>query len=163
MPSSPSGSTGRGAQGTHHVVRAVTAGSAVRRTLRHRLVLVTPTSAEAVRLAGGWLFDRSMAGWEVIVLRADHADARALQALRILGARGALLEPVLASPVRGPWPQSIAVHAGLYRSDPRVRRIVQDARGDGSAEVRFWGDHRPLDAGDGQGAELTHRLSLAAR
>ncbi|MGI8329400.1 hypothetical protein ACRYCC_05500 [Actinomadura scrupuli] len=120
--------------------------------------MVTPNMAEAVRLAGGWLFDRVMAGWDVTVLTADRADSRPL---RILGARAAYLESVLASPVRGPRPQALAVHAGLYGSDARVRRMALDAL-EGLVEVRLWGDGWPADLDDGAGS-VRHRLSAAAR
>jgi hypothetical protein len=104
-----------------------------------------------VRWAGGWLCDRAMAGWDVTVLTARPAE---LRPLRILGARAAGLEPVLAAPVRGPLPQAMAVAAELYGSDPRVRALVHDALAGGVADVRLWGD---LDGG------VPHRLSVAAR
>ncbi|MDL4816344.1 hypothetical protein [Actinomadura opuntiae] len=120
--------------------------------------------AEAVRCAGGWLFDRVTAGWDATVLTADRADPRPL---RILGARPADLDCALASPVRGPRPRAIAVCAGLYRSDPRVRRMVLRALDEDAVEVTLWDGMRPLDAGaverTGEGAWLPHRLSAAAR
>lgn len=122
-------------------------------------MVVAPSVTEVVRFAGGWLFDQGMAGWDVTVLRSDHADPRPL---RILGARVASLEPVLASPVRGPRSQAAAVHADLYDSDPRVRRMVRGAVDEDMGEVRIWG-HRPAgEDGDGDGS-VPHRLSLAAR
>ncbi|MFA1546281.1 hypothetical protein [Actinomadura chokoriensis] len=114
---------------------------------------------EVVRFTGGWLFDQGMAGWDVTVLRSDHADARPL---RILGARVASLEPVLASPVRPPRSQAVAVHADLYDSDPRVRRMVLGAVDEDMGEVRVWGHQRPGEASDGAGS-VRYRLSLAAR
>lgn len=114
---------------------------------------------EVVRFAGGWLFDRVMAGWDVTVLTADRADARPL---RILGARAAWLEPVLASPVRGPRPKAIAVHADLYDCDERVRLMVLDALDEGRVEVSVWGDRWAVGADDWTGS-VRHRLSLAAR
>jgi hypothetical protein len=119
--------------------------------------------AEAVRCAGGWLFDRVAAGWDVTVLTADHADPRPL---RILGARPADLDCVLASPVRGPRPRAIAVCAGLYASDPRVRRMVLSALGDKPVEVTLWDGLGPVDGQAEPAAEdvwLPHRLSVAAR
>ncbi|TDC67746.1 hypothetical protein E1200_13875 [Actinomadura sp. GC306] len=113
---------------------------------------------EVVRFTGGWLFDQGMAGWDVTVLRSDHADPRPL---RILGARVASLEPVLAAPVRGPRSQAVAVHAELYDSDPRVRRMVHDAVDD-MDRVWTWGHPPPAEPGEGAGA-VRHRLSLAAR
>ncbi len=121
--------------------------------------MVAPSKTEVVRLAGGWLFDQVMAGWEVWVLTADHTDSRAL---RILGARAVDLDCALTSPVRGPRPEAIAVHADLYRSDARVRQIVLDALKEGLADVRLWGDWWPADRDGGVGS-VRHRLSVAAR
>ena len=47
------------------------------------------TVAEAVRFAGGWLFDRVMAGWDVTVIVANRDDDRPL---KILGATAVDLE-----------------------------------------------------------------------
>ncbi|HEU5026035.1 MAG TPA: hypothetical protein VFV01_14040, partial [Spirillospora sp.] len=118
--------------------------------------------ADAVRCAGGWLFDRVAAGWDVTVLTADHADPRPL---RILGARPADLHCALSSPVRGPRPRAIAVCGGLYGSDPRVRRMVARAR-DESVEITLWDGTGPVEEAAGRAGEgewLPHRLSVAAR
>ncbi|MWA02454.1 hypothetical protein F8568_019175 [Actinomadura sp. LD22] len=120
--------------------------------------------ADAVRCAGGWLFDRVAAGWDVTVLTEDHADPRPL---RILGARPADLHCALSSPVQGPRPRAIAVCGGLYGSDPRVRRMVTRAR-DEMVEVTLWDGTGPAaePAGAGSAGDeewLPHRLSVAAR
>jgi hypothetical protein len=117
--------------------------------------------AEVVRCAGGWLFDRVMAGWDVTVLSTDDADDRPLQ---ILGARAADLEMVLTRQVRGSCLRGIAVQSDLYGSDARVRRMVHEAQ-ESLAEVRFWGpasDGLEWPDGDG-GSTVCHQLSLAAR
>ncbi|MEU5880592.1 hypothetical protein [Spirillospora sp. NPDC047279] len=108
---------------------------------------------EAVRFAGGWAFDLAMAGWGVTVLTAERADARPL---RILGAGVLELDPVLAAPSRRTCPQALAVCGDLYGSDPRVRRMVRKAAGEGGADVRLWAS----DVGAGV---VRHRLSVAAR
>ncbi|PRC60972.1 hypothetical protein C6A85_14110, partial [Mycobacterium sp. ITM-2017-0098] len=36
--------------------------------MRYRLDVVSPTVRDAVRFAGGWVYDRVMAGWDVTVL-----------------------------------------------------------------------------------------------
>ena len=36
--------------------------------MRYRLDVVAPNVADAVRFAGGWMYDRVMAGWDVTVL-----------------------------------------------------------------------------------------------
>jgi hypothetical protein len=120
---------------------------------------------DAVRFAGGWLFDLVMAGGEVLVLTADHGD---LRPLRILGAHAVDLECALSSPVQGPWPpQAIAAGADSCGSDDRVRKIVLRALDDGLADVRLWGDQKAAGLGVGVGgvgdSPVLHRLSVAAR
>jgi hypothetical protein len=112
-----------------------------------------------VRHAGGWLFDQALAGWEVAVLTADHADPRPL---RILGARSYDLETVLAGPPTGRCLQAIAVQANLYRSDARVRQMVYQALNRSLDDVRLWGGDWPEDL-DRSAGPLRHRLSMAAR
>ncbi|HMD91498.1 MAG TPA: hypothetical protein VKG80_02545 [Trebonia sp.] len=123
------------------------------------MTTLTPSTAEAVRSAGGWLFDQVLAGWDVTVVTADRGDPRPLH---ILGVRARDLDSVLAMPVLGPCLKAIAVHADLYDADERVRRMVLKAAEEGGADVRFWGDCRPADF-DGGADPVSHRLSLAAR
>jgi hypothetical protein len=113
---------------------------------------------DVVRLAGGWLFDQAMAGWDVSVIVADHSDARPLQ---ILGAITLDLESALASP-HGPCPKVIAVSADLYQTDSRVRRGVLDNLDKGETEVMLLGDTFPDDLDERFGVG-SHRLSMAAR
>lgn len=131
----------------------------VRHSLRPRLAVMAPSISEAVRSAGGWLFDQVMAGWDVTVLTADDADARPLQ---ILGVRATDLETVLARRVRGSCLQGIAVRTDLYDADPRIRRMVSEALEGGMAEVRLWGEGCPAGL-DEEAAPVWHRLSFAAR
>lgn len=122
-------------------------------------MVVSPCTVAAVLHAGGWLFDRVLAGWDATVLIADQPDSLPL---RILGASTTDLESALTSPPRGPRPQSIAVEAGLYGSDGRVRQIVREALDGGVTEVMIWGDLCPADL-DGASGSVQHRLSAAAR
>jgi hypothetical protein len=156
------GSADRGLPIAHRVTGP--AGSAesdsalLRHSLRPRLAAIAPSVVEAVRFAGGWLFDQVMAGWDVTVLTAEDADARPAQ---ILGARVADLETVLARRVRGSCLQGIVVRADLYGSDARVRRMVDEAR-EGLAEVRLWGEEWPAEL-DGAAGPVRYQLSVAAR
>lgn len=50
----------------------------------YRIDVITDSVSEAVRHAGGLMFDRSRAGWDVVVLTDDPDNSRALA---ILGAR----------------------------------------------------------------------------
>lgn len=127
--------------------------------LRHRLVVVAPTVAEVVQSAGGWLFDQMVAGWDVLVLTADRGDERPL---RILGATAVGLESALASPLRGPQPQAVAVAAALYRTDPRIRARLDAAFDAGLVDVRVW-DHRDSPGPDDDPAAMPYTPSAAAR
>ena len=131
----------------------------VRHSLRPRLTAIAPSTAEAVRCAGGWLFDQVMVGWDVTVVAVDMGDTRALE---ILGVRARELDAICANPILGPCPQSIAVRTDLYDADERVRRLVLAAAEGGGAEIRLWGDGWPEDF-DGRAESVSHRLSLAAR
>ena len=122
--------------------------------------MVAPTMVDVIRFAGGWLFDRAMAGWDVTAVVTDHTDARPL---RIIGARAVDLESAMTTTVRSPLPQSIAVDADLYSSDLRVRKGVLDVLDRGRAgEVTLWGEACPEELDYRVGA-VEHRLSLAAR
>lgn len=111
-----------------------------RQKLRYRLAVVGGTAAEVVRHAGGWLCDRTMAGWEVTVVLADPRDA---QAIEILGAAVLDLETSLTAPVHDPWPHALAVSADLFAADARVRRGLLDCLDGRRAEVVVWGDTLP--------------------
>lgn len=127
--------------------------------LRYRLDIVGCTVLDVVESAGGWLFDRSMVGWDVTVRVPGKEDGRALQIL------GAELLPL--GPTWNPWqeshhPDGLAVAADLIDRDPRVRRGVFDALGQGLSDVVLWGRDWPdgLVCTDG---EIHHELSTAAR
>jgi hypothetical protein len=127
--------------------------------MRYRLDVVAAGVADVVRFAGGWLFDRAMAGWDVTVLIADHPDDRPLQ---ILGAGVLDLEDALTSMEIRPRPQALAAAADLFGCDPRVRQGVLQALDHGATEVTLWGEDWPaeLDASVGL---VQHRLSTAAQ
>jgi hypothetical protein len=130
--------------------------------------VIAPSSVDAVRFAGGWLFDQVMSGWEATVVTLDRTDSRPL---RILGADVIDLDAALVASVMGPRPQLIAVDAGLYDCDPRVRRMMMSTLGTGQGcdlgEVILWGgpssvDQAPGQARDQVAAPVRHRLSVAA-
>jgi len=156
------GSADRGFTEAHRVAGPAAGAEAdsalLRHSLRPRLAAIAPSVVEAVRFAGGWLFDQVMAGWDVTVLTAGEADARPAQ---ILGARVADLEAILARRVRGSCLQGIVVRAELYASDARVRRMVDEAR-ESLAEVRLWGEGWPAEL-DGAAGPVRYQLSVAAR
>jgi hypothetical protein len=130
--------------------------------MRYRLDVVAASVVDVVRFAGGWLFDRAMAGWDVTVLLtylADHRDARPLQ---ILGARTLDLEDALAGVESRPRPQALAAAADLVECDSRVRQGVLQALDRGVTEVTLWGESWPAELEDNVGL-VQHRLSMAAK
>ncbi len=127
--------------------------------MRYRLDVVSPTVLDAVRFAGGWVYDRVMAGWDVTVLVGSDEDVRPLQ---ILGAEALDLEAVLASWQERPHPQTVAVAADLFDRDDRVRQGVLGALDQGATEVTLWGATLPAELDSSVGS-VEHRLSAAAR
>ncbi|OBJ08704.1 hypothetical protein A5659_17720 [Mycobacterium sp. 1165196.3] len=130
--------------------------------MRYRLDVVATTAVDVVRFAGGWIFDRSMAGWDVTVLLmdlADHPDDRPLQ---IIGAQVLDLEEALASVHSRPRPQALAAAADLFGCDARVRQGVLRALDQGAMEVTLWGEDWPSELDDSVGL-VQHQLSMAAQ
>lgn len=127
--------------------------------MRYRLDVIAPSVTEAVQAAGGWLFDRAMAGWEVTVLvAAEDQDPLPLQ---ILGAEVVELETAVLMGEHRPRPDALAVAADLFDRDPRIQEGVRLALDSGRTEVTLWGQAWPaeLDSTD----SVEHHLSVAAR
>lgn len=138
----------------------VDATRASRDRLGYRLDVIAVSALDVVQSAGGWLYDRAMAGWRVTVSLPDGRDARCL---RILGVRALELEEQFASP--GPASQSVAVSAEAFAADPRVRDKVLTALDDRLTEVTLWGQTPsgwPLRVDRGV-ARAQYALSAAAR
>jgi hypothetical protein len=127
--------------------------------MRYRLDVVAPTVLDAVRFAGGWVYDRVMAGWDVTVLIGNDEDVRPLE---ILGAEVRDLESALVSWEDRPHPQTIAVAADLFARDSRVRHGVLTALEQGATEVTLWGERLPAEL-DSSVDSVQHQLSAAAR
>ncbi|WP_019925230.1 hypothetical protein [Nocardia sp. BMG111209] len=129
------------------------------RSLRYRVAVIACDTSELVNSAGGWIFDRSLAGWDVTVLAADPADPLPL---RILGAEVVDLNEAIA---RGPAdvePQAYAISAAYCATNARLRRWVVRAIARGRHEITLYGADCP-DELAGRTAPDRHRLSLAAR
>ncbi len=125
---------------------------------RYRLDVIASSVGDVIGSAGGWLFDRSMAGWDVNVLVTGTCDVRPLQ---ILGAAPLPFDSVFESIKKGPWSQTLAAAVDVFTSDARVREIVAAAL-DRGAEVTLWGDAWPAEL-DHRVDNVAHRLSAAAR
>lgn len=123
--------------------------------LRYRLDVVAANAVDVVQSAGGWLYDRAMAGWEVTVLLPDRCDTRAL---RILGVRVSEADTLPA----GSNSQSLAVSAEAFTADARVRDTVLQSLDSRLTEVALWGDGWPLGVNRAT-TRAQHVLSGAAR
>ncbi|MFI5720410.1 hypothetical protein [Nocardia sp. NPDC051750] len=130
-----------------------------RRPLRHRLAIVAPNTVDAVQYAGGFIFDRMMAGWEVVAVLTEHDDVRPLE---ILGATVLDLTTAMASPVHDTWPESVLLAPDVFVSNEWVRRGALNSLDKGLAELGVWGDDLPEELAR-RVASAHHRLSSAAR
>jgi hypothetical protein len=117
--------------------------------------------ADAISAAGGWLFDRAMAGWTVTIVALDAPADRHVSALQILGVtattRGELPDPHSFRPF------GIAVLADLYVEDPDMRSLID--RNHARAGERWIVGDIP-DIGTTTTTQLSpepHQLSRAAR
>lgn len=147
---------------TFEVNKSSRAGRPIRadgERLRYRLDVVAASAVDVVRSAGGWLYDRAMAGWEVTVLLPAGCDTRAL---RILGVQPVDLDERFESMGIGPTGQSLAVSAEAFTADPRVRDTVLRSLDDRLTEVALWGEGWPLGVNRAT-TRVQHVLSAAAR
>jgi hypothetical protein len=92
--------------------------------IKYRLDVVGASPVDVVCSAGGWLYDRARAGWQVNVLLPRYGDTRAL---RILGVHVCELDAQV-------WPAStecatrgLAVSAAMFASDEWIRQEVLKA------------------------------------
>ncbi|MGE2717102.1 hypothetical protein ACQI4L_23850 [Mycolicibacterium litorale] len=126
--------------------------------LEYRLDVLGADAADVVRSAGGWMFDRAMAGWRVNAWLLDAADLRPLQ---VLGVQGHQLEPG-AVVIDEETVVGLAVSADLVASAGDVRDGVRTALTAGRTEVVLWGGRWPDQLG-GRAEPVRYRLSAAAR
>jgi len=125
--------------------------------------VVAASVVDVVKFAGGWLFDRAMAGWDVTVVIAAQDGVRTdKRPLHILGLQTLDLEEALASVGTRARPQALAAAADLLGCDPRVRSGVLQALAQGVTEVTLWGETWPAELDDSVGL-VQHRLSAAAQ
>jgi hypothetical protein len=127
---------------------------------RYRLNVIASSMTDVVQSAGGWLFDRSRAGWDVNVLVAEHGDPRPLA---ILGATASDLDAGFSAMVRNvAQGGALAVGADVLGTDVRIREEVVKLLKSALTEVTVWGDAWPAELGR-QLDPVPHRVSSAAR
>jgi hypothetical protein len=124
--------------------------------LRYRLVVVASSAVDVVDSAGGWLFDRAMAGCDVTAVLTERTDERALQ---ILGLKTVAFDD---APKLCDNESVLVVSADLYRTDARVQEAVLDVLDADLTNLVMWGERWPQEF-DGLGGYVHHRLSIAAR
>lgn len=127
--------------------------------LRYRLDVIALDVAGLVGGAGGWLYHRAATGWDVQVMVPPDQDLRPLQ---ILGVQTADLETELAAPAAEAAGHGLAVVAGAFAADPRIRRRVQLALQRSLTEVVLWGDSWPV-AVDHRLSTVQHLPTVAGR
>lgn len=127
--------------------------------VKYRLDVVASSPAEVVRSAGGWLYDRVCAGWDVTVLLPQQCDCRPLQ---ILGVQAAELDSQIPPASRGCAARGLAVSAAMFASDVRIRQEVLTALDRWMTEVTLWEEGWPL-AVTHRTTTVQHVLSGAAR
>jgi hypothetical protein len=132
--------------------------SPARALLRHDMTVIASSVTDVIASAGGWLFDRRMAGWSVDVLVADRGGERALE---ILGAHAVDLDEGLdAISGERERAETVVVAADVYAVNDRVRQELGFALDEGIAEVAVWGDTDRLGQ---KVSAVSYRLSAAAR
>lgn len=133
------------------------AGATVTR-LDYRLDVLAADAADLVRCAGGWMFDRSMAGWRVEAWLLDADDLRPLQVLGVNGHRFGSGPDRTGDDVAA----GLAVSADLVSADGGVRDEVCGALTAGRTEIVVWGGGWPARLG-GRAEPVRYRMSAAAR
>jgi hypothetical protein len=124
----------------------------------YRLEVTACDVVDVVRSAGGWLFDRSMAGWNVHVITTAGCD---LLPLRILGVNAGPRygDDIATAPTRA---LALAVSADAVRRDDELMTNVLRAIKRGIGDVLIWGNSWP-DGIERVVDPVEHELSAAAR
>ena len=127
-------------------------------SIRYQLCVAARDVGELVDLAGGWICDRVLAGWDVSVAVSEPRDLRPLQILGVT----LVTQQRFGLTNAGSGAASIAIAPGIFENDNHIRSEVLEALDQGAIEVTFWGPSIPSDL-DGRLDRRQHRLSGAAR
>ena len=122
----------------------------------YRLDVISASVADAVRYAGGLMFDRGRAGWRVVVVTEDTTHS---SALTILGSRTrspGQPEEILGKPVRTRIPSHDALFVNHGPAPVGLPRV------ESNWQLLFWGPHVSCEAA-ASASPLRHELSAAAQ
>jgi hypothetical protein len=114
--------------------------------------VIAPSIADAVTSAGGLIFDRAMAGWDVTVAIDEPIEVVDDRPIRILGGR---VEPLSSGQA------CLAVASDMLVKSEPVRRLVVAALNGGTTDVLLWGRHHAPGL-KCRLAAVRHRPSAAA-
>lgn len=130
------------------------AGEGVGQTMGYRLEVITDNVPEALRRAGGLMFDYGRAGWQVVVITDDDMHSRALT---ILGARIEAPRDHIPTECGNAERESRAVVAPL-----RVLREHPELGAGYGSRMLLWGEHLDQEPTAGL-CTFWYQLSSAAR
>lgn len=125
---------------------------------KYQLDVTACDVADLVRSAGGWLFDRAMAGWDVNVVVTGECDPRPLQ---ILGVNTHRSDPN-DDPSDPPRVLALAASCEAITDDQQLRATLLRAMKGSTGDVLVWGDSCVQSMERGVGS-VEHELSSAAR
>lgn len=137
---------------------ACAVGTALAHATRRRLSVLAAGGTDVVRGAGGLLYDRATAGWDITVYLAESCDDRPF---RILGVMAAPLDDANGVCADPQCPDAIMTSSMLYLENSAVRRYFAEALQNDYTETAIWGGQCPPDLSPG--ARIEYRLSAAAR
>lgn len=121
--------------------------------LAYELAVVADDVADAVRSAGGWMYDRVRAGWKVTAFLPAGCDTSPLE---ILGVQVVSEGSGIGSPA------ALALAVGAFTDNEWLRTDVLEVLHRGGTELTLWGDPVPAEISPRVG-RVHHRLSGAAR
>jgi hypothetical protein len=121
-------------------------------TVSYRIDVITDSVLEAIRHAGGLMFDRRRAGWEVVVVTDDAVHSRAVA---ILGAR--IESPGDVVSRRDHEQREIRTVLSAISEEPAGRENLGPRN-----ELLLWG-HQVDDESTGALRPVRHDLSTAAQ
>lgn len=127
--------------------------------MSYHLDVITASVAEAVRHAGGLMFDHSLAGWRVRVVTDDTAHRRALTILGTHPQSPERRDDALHTPNR--VVRSLVLPVDQLTVDPQAA-AVQNTEIEPPAELWLWGQHVNSER-TGLLHPVRHELSAAAR